>query len=97
VYRRGGPFLQTVGHVAGENVVELSCYLPPDEHLPGWEILNVFALLQRGSLPDGRRVEAVRVVFFDRASAEIEKRPLLDVGASVFWQGDAGDLVPVRG
>jgi hypothetical protein len=96
VYRAGGPFLEAVGHVAGENLVELSCVLPEGEHLPGWEILNVFALLQRGALPDGRQVDAVRVVFFDQASAEREKRPLLDVGASVCWQGDTGDLVFVR-
>jgi len=94
-YRSGEPCLEVVGYLPDERLVELSAYVPDGAHVRGWEIFNVLALVAEGRLDDGRPVDLVRVVFFDRAMAEAEKRPLLDIGARVYYQGDSGDIIKV--
>ncbi|MGI9303174.1 MAG: hypothetical protein ACR2RB_10765 [Gammaproteobacteria bacterium] len=95
VYRAGAPTLDIVGHLAGENLVEFSCALEPGQHINGWEIFNLYGLIQAGELPDGRQVDVVRVVFLECATAEQEKRPLLDIGARVYCYDDAGELIEI--
>lgn len=60
-----------------DGVTELACQtLDEKTHLPGFEIYRVRELAKTGT---------IKVVFEDRATAEREKRPLLDVGARVFY------------
>lgn len=93
VYRSGSATLDIVGHLAGENLIELSCAAEPGQHIKGWEIIDLLGLLESGALPDGRQVDVVRVVFLECASARQEKRPLLDIGAKVYCYDDAGELI----
>ena len=69
---------------------ELTCVLGPDEHVSGSEIRGLSVMLRTKKLPTGEACETARVVFPDEATARREKRPLLDVGASVgFIDADA--------
>ncbi len=95
IYRSGSAVLDIVGHLAGENLIEYSCAAEPGQHIQGWEIIDILGLLEQGELPDGRQVEVVRVVFLECASAQEEKRPLLDVGAKVYCYDDAGELIEI--
>jgi hypothetical protein len=90
IFFAGEPRLEPVGHLAPENAVVYSCFLGPAEHIPGWEIYELWDLIQEGALDDGRPVSEVRVVFLDRETAERERRPLLDIGARVFFYDEAG-------
>lgn len=92
VYLSGEPALKEVGYEDGTAMVELSCALRPPRRVQGWEIFNIYGLLQSGSLPDGRAVKGLRVIFLYEAMARAERRPLLDVGAHVFYYDDDGQL-----
>ena len=95
----GEQSLYPVGHIVPGDMIEYTCALSPGEHIPGWEILALRDLLKAGatesvaggSLP----VRGVRVVFAYPAAAEQEKRPLLDIGVSVYALGDDGWLAEV--
>lgn len=96
LFRSGDPALELVGYVVSEKTVEFSCVLESlDQHLQGWEIYDIFALLHEKKTADGDPVEAVRVVFFAPWMAEQEKRPLLDIGARVYYQAEDGGLIEV--
>ncbi|NUQ23493.1 MAG: hypothetical protein HUU34_06050 [Saprospiraceae bacterium] len=96
IYKSSGPFLQQVGYVEKENLLEFSCLLGENDHIAGWEIFNIMLLLDEQALPDGRPLETIRVVFFKKEMAEREKRPLLDVGAKVFYQHESGDIIEIN-
>jgi hypothetical protein len=66
-------YLNMVGYIPAEKVVEYTCWVDADEHIQGWEIINLWDLIKKGSLLDGRQVDAVRVVFLNREMAEREK------------------------
>jgi hypothetical protein len=89
IYSAGEPRLLPVGYEATSRMVEYSCLVEPDEHIHLWEIDALRKQLRDKKLADGRQIDAVRVVFFDKQMAMREKRPLLDVGARVFFQKDA--------
>jgi hypothetical protein len=74
----------------------MSCVLPAGAHIPGWQITRLFELIEKKQVPDGRPLDALRIVFLRRAEAEQEKRPLLDIGVQVYWQSDTGDIVAVE-
>jgi hypothetical protein len=95
VYRKGESVLHPVGHAAGENLVEFSCYLGDGQHMPGWEIMNLWNLREEGKLPDGRKVDTVRVVFYTREMAMSERRPLLDIGVRVFYQDGLRNIAEI--
>ena len=95
IYRAGERRMQMVGYDKVDKLIELTCVLEPDEHINGWEIFDLWHPLVTGELGK-RKVEQARVVFLDRDSAEREKRPLLDIGARVFFQGDDGEDVEVE-
>jgi hypothetical protein len=95
IYLQGDSPLKTVGYLEKEKLVEMSCVLPKNAHIPGWQIHNLLERILSKTVPDGRPLETLRIVFLDRWAAEQEKRPLLDIGAKVYWQGDSGDIVPV--
>ncbi|WP_257446381.1 hypothetical protein [Archangium lipolyticum] len=89
LYSAGEPRLLPVGYEATSRTVEYSCLVEPDEHIHLWEINALSDQIQDKKLADGRQIDTVRVVFFDKQMAMREKRPLLDVGARVFFQKDA--------
>ncbi len=91
VYSAGRQTLEAVGYLKKERVAEYSCLLEPGEHISGWEILGLAGIRETGKLPRGRKVEAVRVVFLDRETAEREKRPLVEVGVEVWCYGPDGE------
>jgi hypothetical protein len=93
IYRAGTRRLEMVGHDRDQGHVELACAAGPGEHVHGWEILDVWHLLATGKMPNGKAVKSVDVVFLHRETAEAEKRPLLDAGARVLVQSEAGDEV----
>ena len=95
VYRSGMSTLDLVGYIADEQAVEFSCAISGDRHVNGWEIFDIWNLLDIGELPDGRKVSAVRVVFIEQKAAEREKRPLLDAGAKVLYYDEVGELVEI--
>lgn len=94
VYRTGKPVLERVGYLPDEKLLEYSCYLEPGDHVRGWEVYDIRAIIETGELGD-HKVERVRVVFYAQEMAEQEKRPLLDVGAEVYYENEAGDLVRI--
>jgi hypothetical protein len=63
----------------------------PRLHIQGWEIYNVSELIEVEKLEDGRPVDTVRIVFLNREMAEREKRPLLDIGAQVWYYNPVGE------
>lgn len=95
IYAAGAKTLEIVGHLAGENLVELTCSLSPGEHINGWEVYDLLALMESGELPDGRVVDKVRVVFIEKETALQEKRVLLDIGVEVHAYNDDGELIQI--
>jgi hypothetical protein len=95
VCRRQPARLQEVGYLAPAGIVEYTSVAAPGEHLAGWEIHRLAALLRERRMGDGQPVNGVRVVFLDSDAAELEKRPLLDRGIKVLALGANGLPVPV--
>jgi hypothetical protein len=102
--KAGYPALTLVGYIAESKTVEFTGYItkqPMQEggeaprHVLITEIHAVRALVAAKQTEDGRPIEVVRVVFPERWMAEQERRPLLDVGAQVFYLDVTGTLVPV--
>jgi hypothetical protein len=95
VFEAGSPRLEAVGYLPETKTVEMSYARPAGEHIRGWEIQRLIAMLDEQALPDGRPVEVVRVVFMDEAAAQIEKRALLEYGIKVFYMNDRAETVPL--
>ncbi len=94
IYRAAPARLEEVGYLAPAGIVEFTSVYGPDQHLAGWEIDRLAAMVREGRMGDGRPVEQVRVLFLDPLAAERQKRPLLDLGVRVLTLGDDGrDLV----
>ncbi len=94
-YRSGPRHLELVGYLEDKRLVEYSGFLAEDAHITPEQIYQIAELAAVGALPDGRPVETVRVVFYEEAMAQREKRPLLDVGAKVYFENQEGDLVEI--
>ena len=94
IYERGGATLHPVGYLPGERLVEFSCAVPPGgEHVAGWEIYALAALLAGRRTASGEPLDAVRAVFAYLDTARAERRPLLDVGCRVLAYDSAGRVV----
>lgn len=93
IFSAGEARLEGVGYLSDRKLVEYSCYLEDDQHIQGWEIYQLKEIVDRRQLSDGSEVETVRVVFYNQAMAEREKRPLLDVGVKVYYMSTAGEDV----
>ena len=91
IFHSGLEQLHFVGYDPTEQLVEYSCAMSRGERIPGWQIYELWDLVQEGALSDGRPVKSVRVVFFEQSAALQEKRPLLDIGCRVFHE-EAGEL-----
>jgi len=92
IFRAGESQLEAVGYVAAERTAEYSCAMARGDSIPGWEIYELWDLLQEGKLSDGRPLDAIRVVFLEEWAARAEKRPLLDIGCRVFHYDGDGEL-----
>lgn|GEM_PF-5181624 len=92
IFRAGASQLEPVGYVAAERTAEYSCALARGDSIPGWEIYELWDLLQEGKLADGRPLDIVRLVFLEAWAARQEKRPLLDIGCRVFHYEEDGEL-----
>ena len=86
-----------VGYLPDTRTAAYSCAIGEGEHIHGWEILHLRQLVRDGETPGGDPVERVSVLFPDRASAEREKRPLLDVGVIVEYYDEGGERVELGG
>ena len=91
VYQTEESYLNLVGYIPSQKVVEYTCWVDPDFHIQGWEIHEVWKLVDVKKLKDGRQVDTVRIVFLNREMAEREKRPLLDIGAQVWYYNPVGE------
>jgi len=91
LFYAAAPRLEPVGYLEPAQAAIYSCYLEDGEHVPGWEIYQIFDHLQHGRLEDGRPAREIRVMFLDREVAARERRPLLDVGARVFYYEESGE------
>ncbi len=92
----GGPeYLKAVAYLPDKKTMEMSCYVEEPGHISPLQIYQVFQLLEEGALPDGRPLQTIRIVFPEKAMADREKRPLLDIGARVFFENSEGDLVEI--
>lgn len=87
--------LQLIGSEEGQNLVKYSCQLLKEKHITGWEIYEIWRALHFETLPDVHKVTAVQVYFEDEKAARAEKRPLLDVGARVFYNLE-GAIVEIK-
>ncbi len=92
MYHAGEPHLQRVEYLPEQRLVIFSCHLAPDEKINGWEIYEIRHIARNKKLPDGREVDEVQIIFDTRSCAEREKRPLLDVGAQVWYYNSQGSL-----
>jgi hypothetical protein len=90
IFFAGESRLNLVGYIPDERTLEYSAVVLPEGHIPGWEIYQLREVVLQEQLSDGSPLEIVRVVFYQREMAEREKRPLLDIGAQVFYQTSGG-------
>lgn len=91
--KAGWPMLDLVGYEPRTETVELAAKPGHDGHVLLQEIDTIRQLVSRGKTRDKKPVKCVRVVFLDEATARVEKRPLLDVGAKVYYMGKQAELV----
>lgn len=96
VFEGGEPRLDVVGYLPKSRTLEMSCARTAGEHVHGWEIYRLGRMLKKGSTPDGKPIEAVRIVFLHEAAAREEKRALLEYRLQVFYMGDDGEPVQIR-
>jgi hypothetical protein len=103
--KAGYPALSPAGYDAGTKTFEFTGFCtkaslekggPEPRHVLIREIHEVRALVAAQRDANGRRVETVRIVFPEEWMARQERRPLLDVGAVVFYMDrKSGRLVEV--
>ena len=103
--RAGQPALSYVGYEAATRTVEYAGFIatPPyartgddsQRHVLIREIHGLRKLVKAQQDAEGRPIDTVRIVFPFEWMARQERRPLLDAGARVFFQGTASDLVEI--
>jgi hypothetical protein len=88
--KAGFACIAPIGYDPATRTVEYTAYVPPPtggipNHLLLYDIHIIRAAVIRKKTLKGEPVDTVRVVFLDEAAARAERRPLLDVGARVFF------------
>jgi hypothetical protein len=88
--KAGFACIAPIGYDPATRTVEYTAYVPPPtggipNHLLLYDIHVIRAAVIRKKTLKGEPVDTVRVVFLDEAAARAERRPLLDVGARVFF------------
>lgn len=92
IFRAGEPRLRFIGYTAQKKLIEYSCALGAGDHIQGWEIYDLLGIATAKKTDDGAPVDMIRIVFLDEWAARQEKRPLLDIGCSVFHYDADGAL-----
>lgn len=87
--------LELIGYEKEQNLVKYSYHHPKEKHITGWEIYEIWRSLQLNILPDVHKVTEVQVYFDNEKSAQAEKRPLLDIGARVFYSFE-GAIIEIK-
>lgn len=95
IYLRGEGCLRPVAYIESDARAEFSCVLEEGQHIPGWEIDGLWRWLYEQSMPDGSPLREARITFAYESQARAEKRPLLDVGARVFYLATDRSLVEI--
>jgi hypothetical protein len=95
IFLSGERTVLAAGCLPDERTAVFSCALGPDQHVNGWEVFALLRILVEHRLHTGEEVQQVQVVFADRASAEREKRPLLDIGVHVLYYDGLGRMQPL--
>jgi len=90
LFESGESTLTQVGYHPQEQWIEFTAMVPGGAHIAPREIFQLDDLMAAQQLPDGRPLQTVRVTFPDRAMAEQEARPLLDIGVTVQFFSEAG-------
>lgn len=102
--KAGYPALTFVGYTAETRTLDYTGFVArgrlhesdgTPRHVLIKEIHEVQRPLVRGKTREGQPVDTVRVVFAEEWMARQERRPLLDVGARVFYADGAGGVVEV--
>ncbi|MCA9648026.1 MAG: hypothetical protein H6718_31660 [Polyangiaceae bacterium] len=93
IVQEGSPTLEAVGYAPDDAEAIYSCTAGKREHVRPWEILMLKRLIDDKQLASGEPVRQVTVIFPDRATADREKRPLLDLGVHVQCYDERGELV----
>jgi hypothetical protein len=83
--KAGEPVLIPVGYDPATRTAEYAGYVPPGHHALIREIHTIRVLAGAKKDRQGRPIDIVRVVFAEEAMARAERRPLLDVGARVYF------------
>lgn len=91
--KAGWPMLDLVGYEPKTKTLEYAAKPNHRGHVLIQELQTLKGIVDHGKSPDGEPVKVVRVVFADEKQARTEKRPLLDVGAKVYYLDKKGDLV----
>ena len=79
-----------LGYHAASRSLEYTAYVGAGRHILPREIFALRALLAAGRLPDGTKLERLRVTFPDRVMALREFVPLQDSGIEVVYLGANG-------
>lgn len=95
IVKKNSSKLSARDYVEEEDILLYQCHLEKDEHLPGWEILELCDV--RFELPgaDGESPINIGIVFSNESSAQREKRPLHDLNIKVYFE-KMGVIIPVR-
>lgn len=92
VFRRGAPALSFSGYSKSSMTALYTASRGANGGVRPWEVWSIGRALHLGQLPTGEPLRRVRVAFPDRATARRERRPLLDVGATVEHLDERGTL-----
>jgi hypothetical protein len=102
--KAGYPALAPLGYDPETGAFELVGFItttplaeggPEPRHVLVREIYELRALARRKQDREGRPIDAVNVIWPERWMAMSERRPLLDVGAHVFYLDDNRQRIPV--
>lgn len=85
LFNHGERCLSWIGYDPENHIIEASCYTEEGVHIPSFEILELFTIINKKQMPDGRPVNTLRVVFPSKEMALREGVPLIDIGAKVIY------------
>lgn len=92
VFQRGAPTISLSGYSKSGMTALYTAGRGAGGGVRPWEVWSIGRALHVGHLPSGEPLRRVRVAFADRLTARRERRPLLDVGATVEHLDERGTL-----
>jgi hypothetical protein len=78
-------YLYETEYLTDEEIIEFSCQVESEYNIQHWEIYEIYNLIKEGKNLEGKITKDVRIIFSSQSMAERNKRPLLDIGAQVFF------------